>query len=198
MSGRLGVLLAICCGVWSSPVASQSAKIRITVAVADSATGGLLTSAFSSAFRSLGDVNVVSAEEHPELVLDGIVLCEPRDWQVADHYVVSLRLLSPYDSTTGLMIARRLVPIDPVATRDARVNKALTVMRQMLWPYELTYGSWAAYWGRASYEQATRDLVRTIDSQCLDERREFHRLELADSAQSVAILADLSAKHWMC
>jgi len=45
MSGRLGVLLAICCGVWSSPVASQSAKIRITVAVADSVTGGLLTSA---------------------------------------------------------------------------------------------------------------------------------------------------------
>lgn len=66
--------MSVICAVWvrfvmctlslaallSSPVSAQS--VRVAVDIEDKETGGLFTSAFSAAFRNLGDVRVVALE----------------------------------------------------------------------------------------------------------------------------------------
>ena len=193
---RLGLfLLCVCAG----QARGQSARLRVAVAISDSATGGLFSSAFASAFRALGDVDVVAPEEKPQYVLDGVVLCEPRDCSQALSYTLSLRLYTPYDPSLASFISATFVAAVPKATYQARVDSAAAFINQLLDGYERTHMTWTANWGRQRYEQAVRELVGRIDSQCLDKQRALNRLLASqDTSRFTTYRSLVDARPWIC
>lgn len=177
----------------------QAQRIRLAVSISDSATAGIFGSAFSSAFRSLGDVDVVGVTEKPQYVLDGVVMCEPKDCTAALSYDLSLRLYSPYEITTGQYLAVSIVSPTPKATYRTRVDSAANTINLMLDGYERSHMTWTANWGRQRYEQAIREMVGRIDSQCLDKQRALNRLFASqDTARFAAYKSLIDSKTWIC
>jgi len=184
---------------WATPILGQTAHLRVAVAITDSETNGLYTSAFSSAFRSLGDVDVVSLAESPQYVLEGVVVCLPDDCENAQSYTLSLRLYSPFDTAFAHVVALLLVTPLPEATYQARADSAASVLSSAYVRYEETHETWSVAWGRLKYEQGVLSLVREIDAQCLDKARISNRLFATPHANSLQTLSSaLAPKKWIC
>ena len=191
-------LLLLLCLVLPGSLSAQ--RITVAVAMSDSAAGRVLQGAFVAAFRSLSNVDVVSVAERPEYVLSGVVLCNPVSCQDPSSYSAALRLWSPIRRSTARTLAMLLVPQQPSGTFDHRVDSATT---QLIWPVvsglEETHSEWVVAWGRDRYEQAIRELVRKIDTDCLERSRAYYRAFASnDSTVWRPIFRMISARTWLC
>lgn len=182
------------------PASLQSQRIKVAVSIQDSATGRVFQGAFASAFRSLGDVDLVTLAERPRYVISGVVLCEPASCQNPTYYTAALRFWSPMDESTGRLLALRATPRIPAATYMARADSLFTsVVWPMLVGYEETHTTWAAEWGRSRYEQSVRELVRLIDTDCFERTRAWNRAaSTTDTAAIAAINRAIDARTWLC
>jgi hypothetical protein len=183
-------------------------KIKVAVSVTDSSAGRVFQSAFSAAFRALGDIVVVTTAERPEYVLDGVVLCAPTCVNPAS-YAASIRFYSPILRDVAVALAYRVLRSSPAmptgAARTSLMRRAAdsladSVMFPMLDGYELTHGSWVVTWGRQRYEQAVREFVGRIDADCFDKQRALLRLVAAnyDTTALKAYDEFIRSKKWLC
>lgn len=182
------------------PTGLHSQRLRVAVAVSDSAARGVFQGGFVSALRSLGDVEVVSLSEEPEYVLSGVVICSPIGCSDPDSYSASLRLYSPADRGTAYVIAARLLPRTSTVGRQALLDSLTDhVVYPMIRGMESTHQEWVLRWGRQRYEQAIREMVREIDVGCFEKSRAIRRA-VAESNQerSAAIMREVDAKRWSC
>jgi hypothetical protein len=151
-------------------LAAQSpARLRVSVQVEDDSIGGVISSGFRSAFRSLGDIDVVSAAENPDVVLEGVVLCVPEcasNWS-AVH--LSLRLWAP--------VTRSLLVSDLAFAGIRAADSSVAKLSAILSGAQFTRNTWVATWGRSKYDAEARTLVATIDSRCLEEIRRIRRIQ---------------------
>jgi len=79
--------------------------------------GRVFQSAFSAAFRALGDIVLVTRGEKPDYILDGVVLCSPSCDNVLS-YSVSLRFYSPLSREVAVSLANPI--LNPAAAGTAR------------------------------------------------------------------------------
>ena len=164
-------LRASLCGLLAA--SSLHAQVAAKIAVSIDDDSKQFASAFSSAFRQLGDVQVVSVQEDPDYVLSGVVLCQPNCSSVAT-YSASLRLYKPFPrvgASSVLILARSRYDTVMGAGRDSSENDVY----EFLEGYEKTIDTWVAQWGRQRYEQSIRELVRSIDGRCFEPVRAFQR-----------------------
>ncbi|MGH7428005.1 MAG: hypothetical protein ACREJ4_06565 [Candidatus Methylomirabilaceae bacterium] len=190
--GLLAVALPLALQFYS-PLGAQRLKVSIDL---DDSTG-VLQSAFASAFRSLGDINVVTTEEDPDFVLEGVALCSP---SCADplSYSLALRFYSPFQYTVARSIAEAWIPPN-AQRRSARLDSLTSLIWSRIEGAELTHQSWVVDWGRDRYEQEVRELVREIDSGCLERHRAQRRaLSSGARAQYDAYLAWSRSREWIC
>jgi hypothetical protein len=193
MVARLALLVAVA----AAPLSAQQ-RIKIAVDMTDST--GLFQSAFASAFRSLGDVELVTMREGPQYVLEGVVLCRD-NCRDASAYVLALTLYEPMQRSTSeflTSLARRGQP-PPRTTRSDSMGPNERVWRTLRW-YRKPINSWVMYWGRDRYERAVLEKVREIDSECLDVARALERAGAAgiESEAWAAYEALSSQKPWGC
>jgi hypothetical protein len=179
--------------------AAQAQKIRVAVSVADTAVGGIFSSAFAAAFRALGDVEVVTKSEKPQYVLNGVVLCNP-NCRNALSYSLALRLYSPFPDDLGLDLAGEIVPVEPAKTYPTRLDSALKAIHERLDSYENNHWIWVVSWGRTAYEQAVREFVGQIDAKCLETSRRMNRAVASrDSSQRASYFTWLKSRNdWLC
>lgn len=168
---------------------AQALRIRVQIT---EKTGGLITSAFTSAFRNLGDVELVGSGERADIHVRGVVLCLPENCEAAISYAVALRISEPLD--TGFL--RVALQEADAAARITR--KALMENADMLRLYEETHQSWVLNWGRNVYDQAVRELVAEIDTKCLEKKRILNRLYKTDTATREHLRQRLRNEEWMC
>lgn len=190
----VGVVTAIV--LPSALEAQNSSDFRVAVNVTE-LTGGLFSSAFSTALRALGDVSVVTLDEHPNYILEAVVLCEPSNSNCdqATSYTVAVTWQEPLDEVSvhsafllaGFSVGTREF-VDGRVTFGPKIKSAM----ELLGSYVKVDGFWAAEWGRLAYHQGVQDLVARIDSQCLKPERTFNRaaryMAVGDTAESNPIM----------
>jgi hypothetical protein len=182
-------------------LALHAQRIRVAVSIQDTLADRVFQGAFAAAFRSLGDVDVVTLAEQPQYVLSGVVLCDPSSCKNVLSYTAALRFWSPLGPSTARYIAMTAIPSTPQSTFAARADSVGTLV---IWPmlrgFEVTHETWVASWGRDRYEQAVRELVRQIDTDCLEQSRAWSRATAAgtDTASSAAIVRTITARKWLC
>ncbi len=198
--GALTALLAsLLCAFLFAPNESHAQRIRVAVSMSDSATNGIFQSAFSAAFRSLGDIDVVSSLEAPTYVLEGVAMCSPRPCENANSYVLSLRFLSPFDSSEALATAAYLGIMMSSNGQKFDSDAAAHFLVDFLSGYEKSYMSWTAEWGRNRYEQAARELVRELDARCLEKKRMLIRTQRTNSKASwESYNSFVKGRDWLC
>ncbi|MGH8542113.1 MAG: hypothetical protein ACREX3_00360 [Gammaproteobacteria bacterium] len=194
MAGAIGLCLC-----FAAPIQSPAQAIRVAVDINDSTAKRVFQGAFTSAFRSLGDVAVVSTSERPDYVLEGVVICDPSCDQPIT-YAAALRFWSPLSEYTAQRIAMRIVPQSPAISREQRAD---SVGREVVWPilrrFEETHRTWVVNWGRERYEQAAREFVRRIDVDCFERARAIERaMATPDSSRLTAIMDIINKRSWMC
>lgn len=178
-----------------SPAHAQ--RIRVAVAVQDTASGGIFSSAFASALRSLGDVDVVSPMESHDFAVRGVVLCSDACSDTRS-YSLSVRLVEPMPrfmpSCLSTIAFSRLSGVS-----QARRDSVESQFRSALQGYERTHVTWAAEWGRQRYEQAVREMVAELDSRCFERERTFRRaMQSSDSAAFGRFAAFERSRTWIC
>jgi hypothetical protein len=100
-------------------------------------TGGLFQSAFGTALRALPDVAVVTSDEHPQLFLRIVVLCEPNNDRCdsATSYSVAIALAEHVDSANmAAVIALGNDSMPPGLRVSARQKEALAVQTLAIMP----------------------------------------------------------------
>ncbi len=185
----------------AATLAAAQATPRIKVATDFADSTGIVSSAFASALRSLGDIDVVTTREDPDLVLEAVVLCQPTSCTDPESYVLAIRLYEPANLNTAMSVSL-LIPPARHLSYEAALFRADTLGRRILpglQGLQRTHMMWAARWGRLRYEEQARELVRTIDSQCFDKLRQARRAAQmrSDSAETENLQAIL-ARHWLC
>lgn len=138
----------------AAPAQGATERIKIQVAVNDSM--GVVQSALVTAFRALGDVDVVTGQESPHLILDGVPVCEP-NCSRATGFVVALRLAEPMQRS----MANRLV-------KDTAWQGVLTRLERPI-------SMWLAQWDRADLDRHARDFVALINTRCFERKRILSR-----------------------
>ena len=192
---RASILASVCALLMIQTASAQ--RIKVAVSMTDSATGGIFQSAFGAAFRSLGDVDVVTLDESPDYVLEGVVLCNQSSCADVVSYALSLRLYEPATYITAQLIATLVVP--STAQRRATIDSIATLIWPWLKPYQQSRMTWTATWGRNRYEQAIREFVRQIDSGCLDKIRALRRLGVSPDSKAVnAYVSFERSRKWFC
>lgn len=185
---------------------AQSPHIPVALQVTEE-TGGLIESAFRTTLRALGDVNVVTVEEHPYLIVRAVVQCNATtdDCETATTYSLSIQLTQPFDSARVHRLLRTAVRQRRLQLSAASEESLASAVAAGLWDHERRVMSWAASWGRDVYPQAVRDLVAEIDSKCLERERIMRRAVEAGvggdndtAARLVARWEDSTAKWFPC
>lgn len=148
---RLFLLLVL-----ASPLEAQ--RIKVAIAIDDSAARRVFQGAFVAAFRSLGDVDVITQAEGPDYILTGVVLCDPSACENPTGYAASLRLYSPFSEFSARLLVMSVLRITPQIRRAALVDSLTGAVAQRLRFYEETHQEWVVRWGRNRYEQAIREL----------------------------------------
>ena len=197
----LSLLLA---GLLLRPVlarAQVSSRLKVATDFTDST--GVLASAFNSALRMLGDVDVVTTAEDPDLVLQAVVMCRGAGGcKDPESYDLAIRLYTPANLNTAMSVALQLPSLRGLSY-DAALFRADTLGRRILpalQGLERSHALWVARWGRLRYEEQAREMVRTIDTQCLEKLRQARRAALSagsDSARTAAYDTILS-RRWLC
>ena len=177
---------------------SQASPITVAISITDST--GQFVSAFSAAFRGLGDVEVVSLAEHPQYALGGVVLCSP-DCRQPSQFSVALRLYSPATPVTARVWANIVAPVAGGSVQAVR-DSVEDLLWGLLWRYERTHKQWVAIWGRGRYEQAMREFVRRIDYLCFDRVRALELVAAADDSLKATRFAEhmefVQTREWIC
>ena len=198
---RVHVVLVSVFALRATFVAAQ-VTTRLKVATDFTDSTGVVTSAFASALRSLGDVDVVTTREDPDLVIEAVVLClGSTGCTDPESYVLAIRLYEPANLNTAMSVSL-LVPSARRLSYEAALFRADTLGRRILPALkglERSRMMWAARWGRLRYEEQAREMVRTIDSQCFEKLRQVRRAAqlISDSAETANLQAILS-RHWLC
>jgi|SRR6266852_2518690 len=193
---RASILASVCALLMIQTASAQ--RIKVAVSMTDSATGGIFQSAFGAAFRSLGDVDVVTLDESPDYVLEGVVLCHQSSCADVVSYALSLRLYEPATYSTAQLMATVVVPW--TAQRRAKtVDSIATLIWPWLKPFQQSRMTWTATWGRNRYEQALREFVRKIDSGCLDKIRALKRLGVSPDSNALNAFVNFErSRPWFC
>jgi hypothetical protein len=206
---RPGALVILIVAV--SHPALEAQRLRLAVSIQDSASGGIFQSGFAAAFRSLGDVDVVTRTERPDYVLSGVVLCSPQPCERAVSYSIALRLHEPIQKSTAEFLADYAV--NPKGTRaenpfvqianEARRDSLVSLIWSFISEYERTQITWAAEWGRSAYERGIRELVAEIDAKCLDKLRASRRILPASGEGTPAerwarYQEFVQSREWIC
>lgn len=187
------------------PTALFAQRIRVAVDLSDSAMGGVLSSGFAAAFRSLGDVDVVVVPggERPDYLLVGVAVCSPDPCASASSYSVALRFSAPIQFSLVQWIAARAARLDTrPSSPPARAAHADSLADEF-WPqlreYEKVAATWVVLWGRSTYEQAIRALVVEIDSRCFNKAR-AQMQAMASSAPDRWQVYDrfVRSRTWLC
>jgi hypothetical protein len=153
--------------VSSSLHAQQQERLRIAVAIDDDSIGGVLSSAFRGALRSLGDVDIVLSAEDPDWILEGSFLCTPGCIDVTE-VSGSIRLIYPLSKTD---VSRDLRTVG-IRAPDSIVTK----LAGMLARFQYTRAAWTVKWGKARFTEAPRAFVARLDAQCFEPHRVFTRI----------------------
>jgi hypothetical protein len=173
--------------------------IKVAVVLGDSAAGGVFRGAFTSAFRTLANVEVVTLSEEPDYVLSGVVMCEAKSCEPTTAYQAALRFYSPMQRWVVHSIAY-YVPLTISRTPTAKRDSAEANLWTRLRFYEMTHQTWVVSWGSQRYEQAIRELVRKIDTECFERERMYSRYYavLLDTAKSRPLYHEIESRSWMC
>src|SRR5260221_7748484 len=195
---RLTVILSSLALSTGVSAAQSTARLRVATDFADST--GVVTSAFASALRSLGDVDVVTTKEDPDLVIEAVVLCLGRTACVdPESYVLAIRLYEPANLNTAMQISL-LVPSSRRLTYEEALFRADTLGRRILpalQGLQRSHMMWAARWGRLRYDDQARELVQTIDSQCFEKLRQARRAaQLSSDSAETATLQGILSRKW--
>lgn len=178
------LLLAV---VVAPAMSAQRFQRRVAVSITeDSTTFGSL---FTSAFRSIGDVIIVDADDAPEYVLSGIVMCNP-NCKDALSYIASLELASPLDTVAHSPIWKHVTADMPPTQKWALTNMIEDATR--------VHERNLVHWGRQRYEVAAREFVREIDTRCFEKLRIMERTNFADTMAVRKVRDRLKATQWMC
>ena len=193
------VAMLMACGVVRGLAAQQPHRIKVAVDFADSATGGVFQSAFSSAFRLLGDVDVVGITEDPDYILRGAVVCSD-DCRNADAYAVAVQFSEPLSRATITSLASALALRRAFAGPQSSADSGSTYafLSSFLANEEHEDQLWVAQWGRNRYEQSVVMLVRSIDAGCFDKNRAVARTNFADTVSMRQFREFLHSRQWMC
>lgn len=195
---RLLCLFVLLLGIAPNPRAlAQTISVGMSVS---EKTGGVFESRFASAFRSLGDVTVVSIIEPADFRLRVVVLCLPDDCGDPTTYSVSVsfaQTIEQWDVTWAYIQAKRAA--SDTAYPDLRYMRAIGEQLRTD-RYEQHVTSWVASWGRNRYEQAIRELVAEIDARCLEKHRMMERAAQhnPDTHEWKAAWAAIDQKEWLC
>jgi hypothetical protein len=172
-------------------------KIRVAVAVQDTASGGIFSSGFASALRALGDVDVVSSMESHDYAVRGVVLCSDTCSNTRS-YSLAIRFVEPMPSSVAGYLTSVAFFRLPGISR-ARRDSVESQFRSSLEGYEKTHMTWAAEWGRQRYEQAVREMVAELDSKCFEKERAFRRaIQSTDTAAFGKYTAFARSRSWLC
>jgi hypothetical protein len=177
-----------------SPARAQ--KLKVALDITDSTA--IFESSFASAFRLLGDIEVVTTEESPDYVLEGVVLCRPRCTD-AISYALAVRWYEPVEYGTARRVSWQWLPGLGSERRSVQRDSLSKLIWDAIEGSEWNHMSWVLTWGRERYEQGVRELVREIDARCLERRRALRRAVLStDSTQYQAYRRWASSREWIC
>lgn len=159
--------------------------IRVAVDIQDSAASGRLSSGFKAAFRTLPDVLIVPRDNDPDVIVEGVAICEIGSCE--NGYSVALQLEKPL---TRLHV---WVGLYGSGLRGAHLDSTVT----RLYPYVKTYKSvgtlFIARWGSAVYERGIREQVALIDAKCLEQTRLY-----ASEKMTKDVVDQLEKTSWDC
>jgi hypothetical protein len=182
----------------TAAIAQAPSRITVAVAIQDSAADGVIQSALSSAFRQLGDVDVVGQSERSDYTLHGVALCTTTPCSSTLNYVVALFLAQPLDTMRFKWAATVALP-SSMSERDLTVDSLTTLLSDMFAGYEKPTMIWVTNWGRDRYEAGAKSIVRTIDAECFDRQRAFRRMLSSPDSNAAANYARfLRSRSWIC
>lgn len=200
----VGLIATFPATVSSSAAVQDSRRITVGLEVTEE-TGGLFESAFRTALRGLGDVDVVTFDETPAYGLSVVVACVPiDDCARAVTYSVAIEFHSALDEAavnTGLLAG--------VAADETLANLAYekmmflaravaTILRPL--SYHQRHSLWVANWGRQIYISAVQEMVAQLDSECFEKKRIIGRAAAAgDTTTTQKLLRHTFAgRNWIC
>ena len=164
-------------------------------------TAGLFESAFSSALRRLGDVEVVTSGERADYVLRVVVVCSEGDCKSTPSFSAAIELIEPA-SVYSVLAPIIQAKVDTATVRHIRL--ALENSRAA-WAaislYEKHHVLWSVHWGRNRYERAIAELVAEINAKCFERARlvlRFANVIGKDEGAAGAIADKLSSTEWLC
>jgi hypothetical protein len=155
----------------SSIVLAQRMKVAIVV----SDDSNLFQSGFASAFRQIGDVELVTTGEHPDWLFAAAVVCLPRgNCSSATSYAIAVTLMNPMRDPVASVRGMLLVS-DSAKRYEAQIDAVLRAsgrsLSALLSQYVLLRKQAVVVWPRDAYQQHVREFVADIDSICLEETR---------------------------
>lgn len=168
----------IAVAISSAPLTAHAQEVRVAVQVTDGETGGIFSSAFRSAVRSLPGALVVAADDSPDVILTVVVVCDRDDCATSASYAVALLSTVPLERSP-IRVALRLsrVPAE-------RIPAATDSVYRHLREYQRRGGLQVAHWGRNRYEAEILRYVRELDTSC------FEKFRILSKPQ------DLTASEW--
>jgi len=175
---------------------------EITIALAVDDSRNRVAPMLHAAFRGVVGLSVVGVKESPDFVLEGIVMCNPNCDSPAS-YNISLRLFEPFGSTDArllMMELRKYNVLIPDSLQWILADSLVHSLRR----FNQTKASWVLSWGVNSYERASREFAREIETSCFEPVRRWRRLfdrrftgGVTDDAIK-ALYDEGSRKSWIC
>lgn len=196
MPTRPTLIAAAIIGLLAPSSLAQSQAIRVSLRVTDEKLGGIFTSGFGSAFRALGDVEVVTPGEDGDYIVRVVTICDgvTADCSTAQQYALSISLSEGF-SRSDAYFAVHITRTGLLLPSDTTVG----LMKQLLHQFEKHHQIWVALWGRNRYEQLIRQQVAEIDARCFEKSRIMRRLFRENPNKPLNEVASaVSGRDWVC
>lgn len=166
------------------------AQIEVSLRVTEE-TGGIFESNFRQALNNLDDVTVVGPEERGDYILRVVVLCEGISCRNPMIYYLSIALAEPIADNVVANWLRFAAEISLPDSTNAALNQALR-------GYEIHHAAWVTSWGRDRYEQAIREFVAVLDSQCFEKGRVLRRALDTPGDEGDRLMERWGSDEWLC
>ena len=172
-------MAALLCSVSSRETSAQEspAHLRVVVSVEEPVTKGAIASAFRAALRGLGDVDVVTASEDPDFVLEAVFMCENEASDCRSN-VGAIHVYSPLRESA----VRDVTYLSGAKEPDSVVKKMASYFASYEYPRKLL----TVVWGSQRYDDAARRFIGQLDSQCFERVRRYRRAATMPPAERQA------------
>jgi hypothetical protein len=172
-----------------TPTADAQSNIKIRLLFSEEAERGVIESAFRSALRRLGDIEILEAGERGEDYRLSVTTLCVGDCSTVRQYAVSYSLARPatgflvygaamWAMSDSLLIARYAAAWDAHRDWMVRADSFIT-------SYSVDLDAGLSLWGVNRYEQGVRELIARWDSKCFEIQRLNRRLVDAMSRDTV-------------